>query len=73
MRNGLAVDQMSIEQLWATAFRLVRDVAPLSPLTFHERDASIGLLYTVLNQIELRGEQLQLFTPTTPYQPDEAS
>lgn len=73
MRNGLAVERMTVPQLFRKAFALIRDVSPLSPLTFHERDAAVGQLYAVLDEIQLRGDQLQLSTPPAPSPPDEAS
>lgn len=66
MRNKLAVERMTEQQLWDRAFVLVGRLMPLKDQGIQDRDVSCQQLQAVLQEIKLRGEQLQLFPATKP-------
>jgi hypothetical protein len=73
MRNSLATDRMTVEQLWDRAFLLVGRLMPLLDQGPKDREVSCHQLEAVLYEIQLRGDQLQLFTAPAPGPPHETA
>jgi hypothetical protein len=73
MRNNLAVERMTTTQLWDRAFLLVGRLMPLLDQGPKDREVTCHQLEAVLDQIKLRGDQLQLLTAPTPCPPHETT
>lgn len=73
MRNTLATEYMTEGMLWDRAFILIGRCMPLENLGAKDLEVSLNQLEAVLDEIKLRGKQLELLAPATPHQPDEAS
>jgi hypothetical protein len=58
MPNRLAVEHMSIQQLWDRASVLIDRAHPLRNQGAQDLDVSLQQLQAVLQEIKLRGEQL---------------
>jgi hypothetical protein len=71
MKRRLEVDRMSTQQLWDRAFLLVGRLMPLLDEGPKDREVSCQQLEAVLDEIKLRGDQLQLFTAPAPCPPYE--
>lgn len=73
MRNNLAVERMTTGQLWDRAFLLIGRAMPLMNQGPKDLHVSLSQLEAVLQEIQLRGEQLELFTTPPPRPPHEAA
>jgi hypothetical protein len=73
MRSNLAVDRMTTQQLWDRAFLLIGRSMPLMNQGPKDLHVSLSQLEAVLDEIKLRGEQLELFTPPPPGPPHESA
>jgi hypothetical protein len=73
MRNQLAVERMTTTQLWDRAFLLVGRLMPLMDQGPADREISCQQLEAVLDQIKLRGYQLEFFPPAAPCPPHETT
>jgi hypothetical protein len=72
MRSTLAVDRMSIRQLFDRARVLIDRASPLRNQGPQDLDLCLQQLEAVLNEIELRGDQLT-FVPPVPRAGQEAT
>lgn len=61
MRNDLAIDRMSLGQLWDRAFTLIHWCMPLQYGSLQELELLLNQLEAVLQELKLRGEQYALF------------
>lgn len=71
MRSSLAVERMTTTQLWGRASLLIHQAHPLRNEGPLDLEVCLEQLQAVLQEIQLRGEQLQLFTPPAPDGPPQ--
>jgi hypothetical protein len=73
MRNKLVPEKMSYRQLWGRAYVLIDYATPSVSTSPRGQKLALDQLKTVLKEIELRGEQYQLFPTAIPGPPDETA
>lgn len=73
MRSKLVPERMSYRQLWSRAYLLVGYATPSTSSTPRGQTIALDQLKAVLKEIELRGEQYQLFPPAIPGPPNESA
>lgn len=73
MRSSLDPERMTTEALWDRAFLLIGWAMPSVSQGPLDQKAILEQLEAVLENIQLRGDQLELFPTLEPDEPDETA